>query len=102
MKSVTVKDVLSVFDRSDEEIRTEIRDQVIRDGFTIDPAAFSVIVNDGVVTMAGRPESNDVGHDLVQRIRHVPGVVAIRDRLSYPPRQVPDSTFDVLARFPAD
>ena len=95
-------DVLSVFDRSDEEIRTEIRDQVIRDGFTIDPAAFSVIVNDGVVTLGGRPESNDVGHDLVQRIRHVPGVVAIRDRLSYPPREVPDPTFDVLARFPAD
>ncbi len=95
-------DVLSAFDRPDEEIRTEIRDQVIRDGFTIDPAAFSVIVNDGVVTLAGRPESNDVGHDLVQRIRHVPGVVAIRDRLSYPPREIPDPTFDVLARFPSD
>ena len=95
-------DVLSVFDRSDEEIRTEIRDQVIRDGFTIDPASFSVVVNDGVVTLGGRPENTDVGHDLVQRIRHVPGVVALRDRLSYPPRAVPDPTFDVLARFPAD
>jgi CBS domain-containing protein len=95
-------DVLSVFDRSDEEIRTEIRDQVIRDGFTIDPASFSLVVNDGVVILAGRPESTAVGHDLVQRIRHVPGVVAIRDRLSYPPREVPGPTFDVLARFPAD
>jgi CBS domain-containing protein len=95
-------DVLSVFDRSDEEIRTEIRDQVIRDGFSIDPATFSVIVKDGVVTLAGRPETNDVGHDLVQRIRHVPGVVAIRDRLSYPPRETQDASFDVLARFPAD
>jgi len=95
-------DVLSVFDRSDEEIRTQIRDQVIRDGFTIDPASFSVVVNDGVVTLAGRPESTAVGHDLVQRIRHLPGVVAIRDRLSYPPREVTDPTFDVLARFPAD
>jgi CBS-domain-containing membrane protein len=95
-------DVLSVFDRSDEEIRTEIRDQVLREGFTLDPASFSVVVNDGVVTLAGRPESTAVGHDLVRRIRHVPGVVAIRDRLSYPPREVPDPTFDVLARFPAD
>jgi CBS domain-containing protein len=95
-------DVLSVFDRSDEEIRTEIRDQVIRDGFTIDPASFSVVVTSLTVTVAGRPESKAVGHDLVQRIRHVPGVVAIRDRLSYPPREVPDPTFDVLARFPAD
>ena len=95
-------DVLAIFDRSDEEIRAEIRDQVIRDGFSIDPAAFSVIVKDGVVTLAGRPENNDVGHDLVHRIRHVPGVVAIRDRLSYLPREAFDSSFDVLAHFPAD
>jgi CBS domain-containing protein len=99
---VSRADVLSVFDRPDEEIRTEIRDQVIRDGFSIDPASFGVIVKDGVVTLGGRPESSDVGHDLVHRIRHVPGVVAIRDRLSYPPREVSDPSFDVLARFPAD
>ena len=95
-------DVLAIFDRSDEEIRAEIRDQVIRDGFSIDPASFGVVVKDGVVTLGGRPESNDVGRDLVQRIRHVPGVVAVRDRLTYPPRETSDPSFDVLARFPAD
>ncbi len=95
-------DVLAIFDRSDEALRTEIRDQVIRDGFSIDPASVGVVVKDGVVTLAGRPESSDVGHDLVHRIRHVPGVVAVRDRLSYPPREASDATFDVLARFPAD
>jgi CBS-domain-containing membrane protein len=95
-------DVLTIFDRSDEEIRTEIRDQVIRDGFSIDPAAFSVIVKDGVVTLAGRPETNDVGHQIVQRVRHLPSGVAVRDRLSYLPREASDPGFDVLARFPAD
>ena len=95
-------DVLAIFDRSDKEIRTEIRDRVIRDGFLIDPASFGVIVKDGVVTLAGRPETSNVGHELVHRIRHVPGVVAIRDRLSYPPREASDPSFDVLARFPAD
>jgi CBS domain-containing protein len=95
-------DVLAIFDRPDEEIRTEIRDQVIRDGFSIDPASFGVIVKDGVVTLAGRPESSDVGHELVHRIRHVPGVVATRDRLSYPPRETFDASFDVLARFASD
>jgi|HubBroStandDraft_3_1064219.scaffolds.fasta_scaffold363164_1 CBS domain-containing protein len=95
-------DVLAIFDRPDEEIRTEIREQVIRDGLLIDPASFGVIVKDGVVTLAGRPETSDVGHELVHRIRHVPGVVAIRDRLSYPPREASDPSFDVLARFPAD
>jgi len=95
-------DLLSVFDRPDEEIRTEIREQVIRDAFLIDPAAVGVIVKDGVVTLAGRPETDDVGHEIVQRVRHVPGVVAVRDRLSYPPREASDASFDVLARFPAD
>jgi len=95
-------DVLSVFDRPDEEIRTEIRDHVIRAGFTIDPATLGVIVKDGVVTLAGRPESTAVGHQIVQRVRHVPGVVAVRDRLSYLPGEVPGPGFDVLARFPAD
>jgi len=99
---VSRADVLSVFDRTDEEIRKEIREHVIRDAFLIDPAVFGVIVKDGVVTLAGRPETNDVGHDLVGRIRHVPGVVAIRDRLSYPPREASEASFDVLARFPAD
>ena len=46
-------DVLAIFDRPDEEIRTEIRDQIIRDAFLIDPAAYGVIVRDGVVTLAG-------------------------------------------------
>ncbi len=95
-------DVLAIFDRSDEELRTEIRDHVICDAFLIDPAVFGVIVNDGVVTLEGKPETSDVGHDLVDRTRHVPGVVAVRDRLSYPPREVSDPSFDVLARFPAD
>ena len=35
---VSRADVLSVFDRPDEQIRTEIRDRVIRDEFLIDPA----------------------------------------------------------------
>ena len=99
---VSRADVLSVFDRPDEEIRTEIRDRVIRDAFLIDPATVGVIVKDGVVTLGGRPETNDVGHEIVQRVRHVPGVVAVRDRLSYLPREASDPGFDVLARFLAD
>jgi CBS domain-containing protein len=95
-------DVLSVFDRPDEEIRTEIRDQVIRDGFTIDPATIGVIVKDGVVTLGGRPENNDVGHQIAERVRHVPGVVAVRDRLSYLRPEASDASFDVVARFPMD
>jgi hypothetical protein len=30
------------------------------------------------------PETASVGHDMIEEIRHVEGVVAVRDRLSYP------------------
>src|ERR1700689_3503464 len=92
---VSRADVLAAFDRPDAEIRTEIREQIIRDAFLIDPDAFGVIVKDGVVTLAGRPEINDVGHQIVQRVRHVPGVAAVRDRLSYVHPDVPETHFDV-------
>jgi hypothetical protein len=36
-----------------------------------------------VVTLGGRPETNEIGHEIVRRVRHQ-GVVAVRDRLSYP------------------
>jgi len=75
-------DVLSVFDRTDEEIRDEIG-ELIRGDFLVDPHAFDVTVKDGVVTLAGVPETNEIGHELARRVRHVQGVVAVRDRLSY-------------------
>jgi len=73
-------DVLAVFDRTDEDIRREITDEVT---LLVDPQAFDVTVSGGIVTLTGVPETNEVGHQIVQRIRHVQGVVAVRDRLSY-------------------
>ena len=75
--------MLAVFDRTDEDIRQEITDEVIRNEFLVDPQAFDVTVSGGIVTLTGVPETNEVGHEIVQRIRHVQGVVAVRDRLSY-------------------
>jgi hypothetical protein len=55
------------------------------------------------VTLGGIAETSEFGDDLVQRIRHVQGVVAVRDRLSHPrPSELSDGGFDVLARFPVD
>jgi CBS domain-containing protein len=76
-------DVLAVFDRTDSDIRKEITDEVILSEFMLDPKAFDVQVSDGVVTLAGVPETNEAGREIVLRIRHVQGVVAVRDRLSY-------------------
>lgn len=81
---VSRTDVLSVFDRPDEEIREQILDEVISGEFQADPDRFTVTVKDGIVTMAGKPESTSLGRDMLARVRHVQGVVSVRDRFSYP------------------
>ena len=96
-------DLLSVCDRSDGDIRREILDEVIKRELSTDPAVFTVVVKDGVVTLGGVAETSEFGHDMVQRIRNVQGVVAVRDRLSHPlPPEPAGGRFDVLARFPID
>lgn len=86
---ITRADVLRVFSRADADIRWEIRDKVIRAEFLADPSTISVTVHDGVVTLKGRPENADVGHGIVNAARHVEGVVAVHDRLAYPPASDP-------------
>jgi CBS domain-containing protein len=78
-------DVLGVYSRPDEEIRKEICDEVIPNGFLADPARFTVTVHEGIVTLEGKPDTAPLGRDIVDRARHVQGVVAVRDRLTYPP-----------------
>lgn len=77
-------DVLAVFDRSDEEIRKQVADDVICQEFGASPRQFAVTVQAGVVTLEGKAETAALGHVIVRKVRHVQGVVAVRDRLSYP------------------
>jgi CBS domain-containing protein len=81
---ITRADVLRVFGRSDADIRWEILDKVILGDFLADPSSFSVTVRDGVATLTGRPETAEVGHGIVNAVRHLEGVVSVRDQLSYP------------------
>jgi len=95
-------DVLSVFDRTDAAICHEITQDVLLRDCLVDPLVFQVTVKDGIVTLAGRPETNETGHEIVRRVRHVQGVVAVRDRLDYPPAERASGRYDVLASFPMD
>ena len=76
-------DVLSIFTRPDEQIRHEVIEEVIREGALVRPQGFTVTVHDGIVTLAGRPENDGAGRDLAEAVRHIEGVVAVRDELSY-------------------
>ena len=84
---VSRTDVLAVYDRPDEQIKAEVTDEVIQRELLIDPSPFTVTVADGVVTVAGAPETAELGRTLVEKIRHVLGVVDIHDELSYPPSE---------------
>ena len=81
---VSRTDLLRVYDRPDADIRGEILKQVISDAFLLDPLAFQVAVTDGLVTLAGPAEDEQVAASLVAAVRLVDGVVAVRNRLRYP------------------
>ena len=75
--------MLSVFGRPDGELRREIDENLILTEFRAAPDRFTVTVQDGIVTLAGSPETAALGHAIIGRARHVEGVVAVRDRLQY-------------------
>ena len=82
---VSRADVLSVYGRPDADIRHEITQDLILKTYLCNPAHFTVTVTDGIVTLEGTPERLEVGPDIIESARHVEGVVAVRDRLTYPP-----------------
>jgi CBS domain-containing protein len=91
---VSRSDVLSVFRRSDEEIRREITQDVIADGFFTDPARFTVTVHNGIVTLEGDPGSAVLGAGIAGQVEHLEGVIAVRDRFVYPARSAPSFPSD--------
>ena len=95
-------DVLAVFDRTDEDIRKEITDEVLRGEFLVDPTDLR---RDGQRRHRDPdracPRPSEVGHEIVRAGPARPG------RGSRPrPPQLPASErpapFDVLANFPMD
>ena len=86
---VSRADVLSVFDRPDEQIRRDIMQEVLRRSLLVDPRGLQISVDNGVVTLAGRPESDELGRQIAGAVRHVDGVVAVEDRLLYSGQQPP-------------
>ena len=99
---VSRADVLSVFDRPDGEIRQEILDQVFRRDLIVDPEPFTIAVKDGIVTLGGMAETSEFGDEIVRRVRHIQGVVAVRDRLYYPHAEASGAESGGMAGAPAD
>jgi len=77
-------DLLSVFDRPDQDIRSEITERILAGRLGLDPQAFSVTVASGIVTVGGRTSSERVAVELIDAICQVEGVVNVRDEISWP------------------
>lgn len=73
-------DLLSVYDRPDADIVGEVM-KIIVGELALNVADFEVTVSSGVVSIAGFAALRETAIELVARIRHVEGVVAVRDRL---------------------
>jgi len=91
-------DVLSVFGRADEDIRREVAADVAMAASSAD--AVDVWVRDGVITLTGAVDTSETAQTIIRRVRYIEGVVAVRDRMSYPPPR--PVSFDVVANFPID
>jgi CBS domain-containing protein len=78
---VSQVDVVGIFSRPDEEIRREVTDRLIGQGFPMDPEHLQVTVRDGIVTLSGQPETGQVSRDIIEAVRNIDGVVAVRDEL---------------------
>lgn len=76
-------DVLSVFSRPDAEISAEVTRQVLPGVARRSPHGLRAEVRDGIVTVSGQAADEREARDITEAIRHVQGVVAVRDRLDH-------------------
>jgi CBS domain-containing protein len=81
---VSRADVLSVYNRPDADLQRQVIQDLMLGTFLFDPDRFTVAVKDGIVTIEGTPETTLAGVDIIDATRRMEGVVAVRDRLSYP------------------
>jgi CBS domain-containing protein len=81
---VTRADLVRAFHRSDEEIETELREEVLRDRLWLAPDEFRLAVEDGVVTVEGAVEAEATAKAVLYCLRQVPGVVEVRASLRSP------------------
>jgi len=80
---VSRSDLLAVFARGDEEIRSEIVADVITRALLLDPDLFQVAVANGVVDLAGEADRRTDAILVARLAAGVAGVVDVRSRLTY-------------------
>jgi CBS-domain-containing membrane protein len=80
---VTRADLVRAFARSDEQLATTIRDDVLLRVLWLDPAKFTVQVDDGVASITGDVERRSTAELVRETVAMVPGIVDVETRLSW-------------------
>jgi CBS domain-containing protein len=80
---VSRPDLLRVFLRPDEEIREEIRDEVLTAILRLTGQEVQVQVHDGVVTLRGEVENRSTAQIAERLAKGVDGVVTVRPMIDY-------------------
>lgn len=80
---VSRADLLKGHLRADDDLRQEIIEQVLGRTLWLAPDAVTALVDDGVVTLRGRVDRRSVAEMAVRITGTVPGVVEVRDDLTY-------------------
>ncbi len=80
---VTRRDLLQVFLRSDEDIRSEVIDEIVVNAMWLSPRTIDVFVREGVVTLHGQLEHRSETEVAVRLTRQIDAVVAVVDKLTF-------------------
>lgn len=78
---LTRADIVRAFARSDDELAREIRDEILRRTFWVEPGQVEVTVADGRVTLEGEVETETDAELLPIFVSRVPGVVGVHSEL---------------------
>lgn len=80
---VTRHDLLQIFLRADGDILRDVMDEVLVRTLFLRPQAISIMVREGVVTLAGELEHRSDAEIGVRTAHQVDGVVAVDNRLTF-------------------
>ena len=80
---VSRADLLKTFTRSDESIRWDIAEDVLKKALVIDPKTVKVEVTNGLVRLRGELESKSLCNLLIQMVGRVEGTVGVDSKLTY-------------------
>jgi len=78
---ITRADLVRAFNRTDDELAREIREDVLRRKMWIDPDSLGLEVKDGVVTVWGAVDTEVDVDGVARNVRRVPGVLDVRSDL---------------------